>query len=75
MTELEELEMLGRRLFGRPPDGYGWKTAMERELEIPRRTIQDYGRRTPVHRGVLNLMRMLADERNQRVAGMDGEKV
>ena len=36
----EEFILIGKRLFGRKPDGYGWQAKMNRKTGCPLRTIQ-----------------------------------
>ena len=36
----EEFIVLGKRIFGRGPNGYGWQAEMNRQTDTPLRTIQ-----------------------------------
>lgn len=52
----EEFEELGRRLYGRPPNGYGWQTAMARELGMTSQHISGMGTRMKVNKQIFRLM-------------------
>ncbi len=71
-SEREEFEDIGRRLYGRSPDGWGWESEMARRTGFPLRTIQSWGKSAPMNRGVLSLLRQL-DDVTARLAGPSPE--
>ncbi len=66
----EEFITIGKRLFGREPNGYGWQAEMHRQTGCPLRTIQAWVKgKNPVLHVVSGLLRMLDTERNNQSKG------
>lgn len=59
----QELEAIGRELFGLKSNGYGWQAEMARQLDIPVRTIASWGKEYPVPNAVSALLIMLREAR------------